>query len=113
MVDLVDVLVEEGARVHGAVSPVVPRVFKDEEDCDLVGHLVHAGEGDRGREAEVLAHGVEQPDLGKLDGEVGEEDEECALCLFPSSRDFVLRQVSAGCRELLLAVNIPVESCSG
>ena len=113
VVDLVDVLVEEGACVHGAVSPVVPRVFQDEEDCDLIGHLVQAREGDGGREAKVLAHGVEQPNLGKFDGEVGEEDEEGALCLFPSSGDFVLGRVSVCCRQLLVQMSIPAGACSG
>lgn len=74
VVNLVDILVEEGAGVHGAMSPVMPCVLQNEEDCDLVGHLEGAREGDAGLEAEVLAHGVEKPDLGELDCEVGEED---------------------------------------
>jgi hypothetical protein len=41
-----------------------------------------------------LAHRVEQPDLRKLDGEVGEEDEQGALCLLPSSGNFLLCRVS-------------------
>ena len=96
VVDLVDVLVEERAGVHGTVGPVVPCVLENEEDGDLVSHLVDARERNRGLETEVLAHGVEQPDLRKLDGKVGEEDEESALCLFPSRGDFVLRQISFG-----------------
>jgi hypothetical protein len=46
-----------------------------------------------------LTHGMEQPDLRELDGKVGEEDKECALCLFPSSGNFLLRQVSFGCNK--------------
>ena len=90
VVDLVDVLVEEGAGVHGAVGPIVPGVLHDEEDGDLVGHLVERRERNAGLETEVLAHGVEQPDLRKLDSEVGEEDEKRALCLLPGRGDLVL-----------------------
>jgi hypothetical protein len=59
VVDLVDVLVEERAGVHGAVHPVMPCVLHDEEDGDLECHLVNAREGDGSLEAEVLAHRVE------------------------------------------------------
>ena len=82
--------------MHQTVHPVVPCVLEDKEDGDLVGHLVDAGKRNRGLEAEVLTHRVEEPNLGKLDGKVGEEDEESALCLFPSRGDFVLRQISFG-----------------
>ena len=44
VVDLVDVFVQEGEGVHGAVRPVVPRVFHDEEDGDLEGHCVERRE---------------------------------------------------------------------
>jgi hypothetical protein len=63
VVDLVYGLVE-GAPVEGAVSPVVPCVLEDEEDCDLVGHLVDGREWDVGTEAKVLSHGVEEPGRG-------------------------------------------------
>jgi hypothetical protein len=76
--------------MHRAMHPVVPGVLQDEKDSDLVGHGKEAREGDGSLEAKVLAHGMEQPNLGKLDSEVGEEDEESALCLFPGGRDFVL-----------------------
>ena len=66
MVDFVDVFVEEGRHVHGAVGPVVPRVFHDEEDGDLGGHGPDGGEGYRGGEAEVLRYGVEEPDRVSL-----------------------------------------------
>jgi len=94
VVNLVDVFVEEWNGVHGAVRPVVPSVLHDEEDGNLVGHFEEARERYGGLKAEELAHGVEKPDLGELDCEVGEEDEEGALCLFPGGRDFVLFRVS-------------------
>ena len=89
VVDLVDFLIEE-AVVHSAVHPVMPGILENEEDSDLEGHLVDAGERDRVAEAEELAHRVEEPDLRELNGEVGEQDEEGALPLFPCSRDLVL-----------------------
>lgn len=51
----------EGTPVEGAVSPVVPCILKDEEDCNLVGHLVNGREWDFGTEAEILCHRVEEP----------------------------------------------------
>lgn len=80
--------------MHRAVHPVVPRVFHNEEDSDLVGHLVDRRERNAGLETEVLAHGVEKPDLRKLDGEVGKKDEAGALGLLPDGRDLVLQVVS-------------------
>jgi hypothetical protein len=76
--------------VHCAVHPIVPGILQDEEDGNLVGHCEKAGERYGGLEAEVLAQGVEEPDLRELDSEVGEKDEESALCLFPGGRNFVL-----------------------
>jgi hypothetical protein len=38
---------------------------------------------------------VKEPDLRELDGEVGEQDEQGALPLFPRGGDFVLRVASA------------------
>lgn len=78
VVDLVDVLVEVREDVHGAVRPVVPRVFEDEKDCNLVGHLQQRRERHTGLEAKELSHGVEEPNLGKFDGEVAEQDVESA-----------------------------------
>lgn len=60
VVDLVDGLVE-WTPVESAVHPVVPCIFKDEENCDLVGHLVNRREWDLGAEAKVLGHRVEEP----------------------------------------------------
>lgn len=70
MVNLVDHLVELGG-VQGPVRPIVPRVFHNEEDGDLVCHCEDGGEGNGGREATELSEWVEEPDLRKLDGEVG------------------------------------------
>lgn len=89
VVDFVDVLVEE-AEVHSAVHPVVPGILEDEEDGDLESHLVGARERDGGAEAKELAHGVEEPDLRELDGEMGEKDEKGTLPLFPGGGNFVL-----------------------
>lgn len=96
MVDLVNVLVE-GTPVHCAVHPVMPGILENEENGDVEGHLVDAGERDGGAQTEELAHGVEEPDLGELDGEVGEEDEEGTLPLFPCGRDFLLVDMSIEC----------------
>jgi hypothetical protein len=89
VVDFVDVFVQ-GPPVHGAVDPVVPGVFEDEEDCDLVGHCEEGGEGDAGFEAAVLRHRVEEPNLREFDGEVGDEDELGAFPLFSCGGHFLL-----------------------
>jgi hypothetical protein len=56
----------------------------------LVGHGENSWEGGGSRKAEVLRHGVEEPDLRKLDGEVRNEDELRALPLFFCGRDLLL-----------------------
>jgi hypothetical protein len=89
VVNLVDVLVQR-APVHGAVDPVVPGIFKDEEDGDLVGHCPDGREGNGGLEAEVLRHGVEAPDLREFDGKVGDEDELRALPLLACGGNLLL-----------------------
>lgn len=86
--------------MHGTMCPVMPGILQNEEDGDLVCHLPGAREWNGGLEAEVLAHGVEQPDLRELDGEMREEDEEGALRLFPGGGHLVLRFVSQ-CRWYL------------
>lgn len=90
VVNLVDGAVER-TPVHGAVGPVVPGVLDDEEDGDLHGDFPERGEGDAGAHAEEDGHGVEDPDLRELDGEVGEEDHFGAVPLFSSGGDFALR----------------------
>lgn len=97
--------------MHGAMRPVVPSVLHDEEDGNLVGHFEQTRERYGGLEAKELAHGVEKPDLGELDSEVGEEDEESALCLFPGGRNFVLFRVSLG-TEQEVAKYAPLGSCT-
>lgn len=56
-----DVLVEEGEDVHGAVRPVMPCVLHNEEDCDLVSHCEDGREWDGGAETAELGHWVEKP----------------------------------------------------
>ena len=63
VVNLVHGLVKR-TPVEGAVHPVVPCIFKDEEDCDLIGHLVNGRERNASAEAEELGHGVEKPGEG-------------------------------------------------
>lgn len=94
MVNLVDHFVQSRC-VQGAVGPVVPGVFHDEEDGDLVGHCEDGGEGDGGREAEKLGKWVEEPDLRELDSEMGKQDELGAVPLFGCGGDFLLRTKSA------------------
>jgi hypothetical protein len=94
MVDLVDHLVELGC-VQRPVRPVVPCVLHDEEDGDLVGHGEEGGEGHGGAETAELGEGVEEPDLGELDGEVGEQHQFGAVPLFGCGGDFLLSWVLA------------------
>ena len=100
VVDLVHVLVH-GAPVQEAVVPVVPRVLHHEEDGDLEGDLVPAGEGDGRGHAEELGRRVEEPDLRQLDGEVGEEDERGALPLLGGRGELSLQR---GVRALIFLV---------
>ena len=60
VVDFVDVLVER-TPVEGAMGPIVPGVFQDEEDCYLVGHFEERREGNACLETTVLSHWVKQP----------------------------------------------------
>jgi hypothetical protein len=48
----------------------MPGVFEDEEDCDLIGHLGPRRERSIGVHAEIFAHWMEEPDLGKFHGEM-------------------------------------------
>lgn len=129
MVDLVDIFVER-APVHGSVRPVVPGIFHDEEDGYLEGHFCHRGKGDSGGKAEELAHRVEEPggvissglmrpyrlsdlpNLGKLDGEMREKNEEGALPLLVGGWDFVLYPVSPSVHQHGFPQHhAPVEVC--
>lgn len=60
MVNLVDSLVQR-TPVQSTVQPVVPGIFDDKEDGDLVGHLVERGERDGGLQPEVLCERMEEP----------------------------------------------------
>ena len=91
VVDLVDVAVER-APVQRAVEPVVPGVFHDEEDGDLVGHLGPVRERHARVHAKVLAQGVEEPDLGEFDREVAEQHQLGALPLFLGCGDLGLEE---------------------
>lgn len=74
----------------------MPGVFHDEENSDLEGHFGQRGEGHTRVHTEVFAHGVKEPDLRKLNSEVGEEDHLSATPLFFSSRNFILRDLLVG-----------------
>lgn len=90
MVDLVNVLVEK-SPVESTMRPVVPGVLHDEENGNLECHLGPCREGNTGVHAEVFAHGVEEPDLRKLDSEVGEENHLGTSPLLFSGWDFLLQ----------------------
>lgn len=74
--------------------PVVPGVFDDEEDEDLVEHLPPRREWDGDGHAHEVSHWMEEPDLRQLDGEVAEEDEFCAVPLLFGGRYLVLICIS-------------------
>jgi len=80
----------ERPPVHGAVSPVMPCVFEDEEDSDLVCHSKERGKRYAGFHAEVFGHGMEEPDLGEFDGEMRDKDEFGALPLFGGCGNFLV-----------------------
>jgi hypothetical protein len=81
VVKLVDILVQRSV-VQRAVEPVMPGIFKDEEGSNLESHGRKLGERDAEVHAEVGGDGVEQPDLGKLNGAVAQEDKDRAIPLF-------------------------------
>ena len=60
VMNFMDVFIE-WSPMHGAMGPIVPSVFKDEKDCELVSHGTERWERDAGAEAEELSHGVEEP----------------------------------------------------
>lgn len=81
MVDLVDIAVEE-ALVKEAVHPVMPGILQNEKDGDLDADGLPRREGDAGVEPARLGHGVEEPDLRQLDGEMREQHQLGAGPLF-------------------------------
>ena len=44
-----------------AVRPVMPCIFDNKEEGNLIGHLEKGGERDAGCEAKVLSHWMEKP----------------------------------------------------
>lgn len=90
VVDLVHISIDR-APVECAMRPVVPGIFHNEEDGDLEGHLCPCGEGYACVHTKVFTHGVKEPDLGKLDGEVGEKDHLSATPLLFDGGNFLLR----------------------
>lgn len=92
VVQLVDVLVE-WAVVQGAVEPVVPGVLHDEENSDLVGHLEPRRERYSVVHTEEGSNRVEEPNLGKLNSDMADENEGGAVELFSPRRDFLLSQM--------------------
>ena len=69
MVKLVDHPVKR-AVVQSPVEPVVPCILHDKEDGDVESHLAERRERNAEVHAEIGGNRVEEPDLGKLNGEV-------------------------------------------
>ena len=89
VVNLVDVFVQR-TPMQSAMGPVMPGIFHDEENRDLVGHFQKGRERNGGGQTAELGHRVEQPDLGEFDGEVTEEHEHGAVPLFLRGRHFMV-----------------------
>lgn len=87
--DLVDHFVQSGC-MQRTMKPIMPRIFHDEEDGDLISHGDEGRERNRGGETEELCERVEEPDLRKLDGEVGDQNVSGASPLFSRRGDFML-----------------------
>lgn len=96
VVDLVDVLVER-APMHCAMCPIMPRILQDEKDGNVESHCLPAGERDTGIHAAEFCHWVEEPDLGKFDCEMTEENE------------FGTRPLFLRCGDLLILDLVPVK----
>ena len=73
-------------------------ILDDKEDCYLIGDCEDRWEWDTSRQSTELCYGVEEPDLGQLNEEVGEEDVACAIPLFCWGGDFCLRKAVSGDR---------------
>ena len=81
MMQLVNLFVECWC-VQCTVKPIMPTILQHEEDGNLPGHLPDGWERHACAQTAELCHWVEQPDLRKFDGEVGEQDEASAGPLF-------------------------------
>ena len=68
----------------------MPSILKDKENRDLESHCLPTWERDACVHAAVFCHWVEKPDLRKLDSEVAEENEFCALPLFGDCGDLLV-----------------------
>lgn len=68
----------------------MPCVLHDEEHGDLECHLAYRGKRDAVRQTEVDRNGVEEPDLGKLDGEMAEENQAGAFPLLLQGWDLLV-----------------------
>ena len=88
VVQLVNLLVERG-RVQGSVEPVMPGIFKNKKEGDLVDHLPPGWERYRSGESAVLGHGVEQPDLRQFHRKMRKQDEAGASPLFSQRWHFL------------------------
>ena len=71
VVDLMDVLIQR-TPMQRTMAPIVPRILDDEENRNLVRHREQAREGYTRAQPEILRHGVEEPDLWQLDGEMAQ-----------------------------------------
>lgn len=67
----------------------MPCILQNEENADMEKDCCPGRERNAGFHSAVFGHGVEEPDLGQFDGEVGEEDELRAVPLFGCGGDFL------------------------
>lgn len=81
----------------------MPCILHHEEYSELKADFRPSWEWHTGLETNGLAHWVEEPDLGKLDGEVREEDQFCAHPLLPDGWD--LRPLNLVLVEVWYAVD--------
>lgn len=99
MVDLMDILVKR-APVQGAMSPVMPSILQDKEYQNLHRHFREGREWHARIHSKVMRHGVKEPYLRKLDGEMGYQNESCASPLLLQSRDFCLQESASSKRNI-------------
>ena len=88
VVDLMDVLVQ-WTPMQCAMEPIMPSILQYEKDADMEEHSRPMGERNASFHSAEFGRGVEEPDLGQLDGEVGEEDEFRAVPLLGGGGDFL------------------------
>lgn len=86
VMDLVNISVEE-SLVKESVHPVVPCILQDKKDGDLEADCLPRWEWYTGVETARLGHWMEQPDLRKLNSEMREENQVCALPLLLPGRN--------------------------